>query len=261
MLILLGKIPRNLPRWDLGCRMRSSALLVCLGWLAYLAASKKVEILSHTDAEQLKEVFFGGEPWLVQCASKADLAAAAAADGLGAHEVVELALPLLRESKFGLLDCARKLPSGKSTYDRFKLESSASPTLVLAANGKAPTQITAPMLNKYIGTSLFPTPRQQAGALASLVRARSEPKAYSFTKTEDVQAQCLTGKQKHCVLLLGPKEIKGEFARTVKKLMNEFRTITFATINTDRYEFSLAKHLPAAPADGSPQILALQVAK
>ena len=81
-------------------------------------------MLSTTDADQLKQVFFSGEPWLVQCASKADLASAGAADGLGAHETVELAVPLLKDTKVGLLDCAKRLPSGKSTMERFKLDNS-----------------------------------------------------------------------------------------------------------------------------------------
>ena len=65
------------------------AALLCLA-----AEPRSVELLSVTNATQLKAVFFSGEPWLVQCGSKADLAAAAAdgGAGLGVHEVLEVAL-------------------------------------------------------------------------------------------------------------------------------------------------------------------------
>ena len=100
-----------------------------------------VELLSPANATQLKAVFFSGEPWLVQCGTKADLAAAAATansgGSLGAHEVLELALQLSScRREVGLLDCAKKLPSGKSTLDRFKLDTQVDPLLVLAANGE-----------------------------------------------------------------------------------------------------------------------------
>ena len=77
----------------------------------------KVVALSPSDSAKLKSVFYSGEPWLVQCGSKADLASSSVDAGLSVHEVVELALPKLpSEAKVGVLDCARKLPSGKTPF-------------------------------------------------------------------------------------------------------------------------------------------------
>ena len=90
--------------------------------LAFSVPERNVELLSPTNATQLKAVFFSGDPWLVQCGSTEDLAAAAVAKGLSVHEVVELALPKLSAiARVGLLDCTKRLPSGKSTRDRFKV--------------------------------------------------------------------------------------------------------------------------------------------
>ena len=116
-------------------RSARSALLLLLTARPASAQQKHVELLRAADAAQLKEVFFSGDPWLVQCGTKADISAAIVDDGFGAHPVVEKAASgLPKEVKVGLLDCHKKLPSGKTTVERFKLDSSISPLLVLAGS-------------------------------------------------------------------------------------------------------------------------------
>ena len=96
----------------LACLLQSMAAALLWGLsLAFnkQAAVKKppaVELLSISNATQLKTVFFSGDPWLVQCGAAADLAAAASDPKLAVHEVVELALPKLGASvaRVGLLD-------------------------------------------------------------------------------------------------------------------------------------------------------------
>ena len=154
-------------------------LVLCVAYYARgaLAARSQTPVLDARDAETLKSVFFSGEPWLVQCGTKAEISAAIVDDGFGAHAVVEKAASALpKDVKVGLLDCHKQLPSGKTTIERFKLDGSISPLLVLAANGKT-VQITPAALTKHgLATSLFPGPRAQAVALASYVKAKSEPK-------------------------------------------------------------------------------------
>ena len=89
------------------------------------AQQRQVELLRAADAAQLKAVFFSGEPWLVQCGTKAEISAAIVDDGFGAHAVVEKAASALpKDVKVGLLDCHKQLPSGKTTIERFKLDGS-----------------------------------------------------------------------------------------------------------------------------------------
>ena len=238
--------------------MASAALCwTALSVLAFSAPKKSLELLSPTNATQLKAVFFSGDPWLVQCGSKTDLAAAATDATLGAHEVVELAMPKLSAvAKVGLLDCAKKLPSGKSTLDRFKLDAAIEPTLMFAANGNSPVQLAPSMLAKHgLASTLFPTPRQQAGALAALVKSRSEKKALTLTKSQHLHEHCL--KKKYCALLLLPRELStsSEAATTLRKLLAEFRSVAFATVNAARYELSLAKHLPQPANPKQPQLV------
>ncbi len=226
-------------------------------------ASRPIEHLSPTNATQLKAVFFSGEPWLVQCANANELMAHAIDKKLGVHEIVEKAMAALpKEAQVGMLDCWHKLPSGKSTIDRFKMDVSYTPLLLLAANGKPPKQVVPSLLTKFGGitTSLFPSMRQHAGALAQVVRAYSVPKAVSLTRSEHLTAHCL--KRKHCVLVLSRGDLGSTAGKLLTTLMHEYRIVGFGTINTQRYEFSLSKHLPLPPpaeAGGRapPQILAL----
>ena len=224
-----------------------------------------VELLSPANATQLKAVFFSGEPWLVQCGTKADLAAAAATansgGSLGAHEVLELALPKLSSVagvRVGLLDCAKKLPSGKSTLDRFKLDAQVDPLLVLAANGEPPVQLMPSMLHKHggLGSALFPSSRQQALGLVGFAKARAEKRAMALTKSEQLHARCL--RRKYCVLVLFPREPSGEGARVLSGLMMDHRQVAFATLNAGRYELSLARHLPTPADPKQPQLIAFR---
>ena len=118
---------------------RSGVLLLSVSMFALAlllpaasAQQRQVELLRAADAAQLKAVFFSGEPWLVQCGTKAEISAAIVDDGFGAHAVVEKAASALpKDVKVGLLDCHKQLPSGKTTIERFKLDGSISPLLVL----------------------------------------------------------------------------------------------------------------------------------
>ena len=77
---------------------RSGVLLLSVSMFALAlllpaasAQQRQVELLRAADAAQLKAVFFSGEPWLVQCGTKAEISAAIVDDGFGAHAVVEKA--------------------------------------------------------------------------------------------------------------------------------------------------------------------------
>ena len=205
-------------------------LWLALAGTARAADARPVHVLSSPD--ELKSAFLSGQPWLLQCVSKEDLAAAPTDTGVspGLHAVVERALSALPpECSVGVLDCQQKLPSGKNTFERFKLDSGISPTLVFAANSRTPLQITSDLLNKQgLAASLFPSVRKQAAALVALVKAKIEPKAYILTKTEHFQARCL--RRKHCAMVLQPRQdLRAEDSATVGRLMREFRDVEFVT--------------------------------
>jgi hypothetical protein len=97
-------------------------VLTLLVHAAPIFAQRPVVVLRGS-SEELKSVFFSGQPWLVQCIG-ADVAAAAAASpspSESAHEVLQVALySLPKDVNVGLLDCKKRLPSGKNTLERFR---------------------------------------------------------------------------------------------------------------------------------------------
>ena len=103
------------------------AALAIAGGIYYMLCSKVVA-LSPIDAAVLKEVFYSGEPWLVECTKEKK-----------ASPVFYAAEGALSDLKLGTLDCAAVLPSGKTTYERFKLrEPSYGPKILAMANGAVP---------------------------------------------------------------------------------------------------------------------------
>lgn len=225
---------------------------------------KGVQLIDTKNASALKDVFFYGYPWLVQCGSATDIAAAASDTSLALHEVVEAAVPKLgTNARVGILDCSQKLPnSGKTTFERFRLDIKVVPTLVFAANGLPPFQLLPETLGKHGGLSneLFPSTRRYAHALAAMVKASSEKKALALTKSDHMHKHCL--KRKHCAVVVLPHDIasSGDTARTLQKVMNEFRTVSFVTINAARYDFSLSKFLPKPENPKQPQLVAFKSA-
>ena len=95
--------------------------------------------LSVDDPAKLKEVFFGGKPYLVLCN-----------DGEQAvHSIfteVSRSVSYSREFKTAILDCNQKLPSGKTTLERFKIKalpkkSKKHLALVFYNGNKKPKQV------------------------------------------------------------------------------------------------------------------------
>ena len=79
------------------------------------------------------QAFFGGEPWLIYCYDEyfeKDAGFHQAADSLNSLGV-----------RTAVLNCFDKLPSGKNTMDRFKLDRRFKPVMFLCANGGKPNQV------------------------------------------------------------------------------------------------------------------------
>jgi len=109
-----------------------------------LTAESPVKYIDGESDQALQEVFFGGQPWVVLCAdSKKALVEGelretytAAADNM--KEVV----------KFAAMSCNRTLPSGKTVYERLKLDVAKSPVMFLSVGGDKPIQLLPALLKK-----------------------------------------------------------------------------------------------------------------
>jgi len=105
------------------------------------AASNPLTYIDVTDEATLRRVFFSGEVWAVACATK---------DGAPPASFEPVAARLRDEMRFGVLDCAAKLPgSGRTTLQRWKLKGNpasdkpSAPPVLFVANGVQVAQIAA----------------------------------------------------------------------------------------------------------------------
>ncbi len=84
------------------------------------------------------QVFFGGEPWVVQCINEN---ITVSPSFVTAAKKLSVTSPSVR---FGVIDCAGQLPSNRTVLERFKLSPvnfTASPTGYLFANSERPIQV------------------------------------------------------------------------------------------------------------------------
>lgn len=188
VLSLGGVPPAYVPRLPLSLQRAILDMLM----------STHVEQLSVAQPDALKEVLFGGEPWLVHCSRTGIV--------LPAYMKSPRYLGNIPDLRFGLLDCEEPLPSGKSTRERFKLGSSA---IFTTANGNGPRPLPAAALNS-------------AYALAAYVRTAVALPIVEVTTDEQLAAGCLI---RPC-LLLAERAVSGDTARNISAAHRKLRVMT-----------------------------------
>ena len=152
------------------------SVLAIAGGVYYVMASKVVA-LSPEDTAALKDVFYSGEPWLIECTKERK-----------ASPVFYAAEGALSGFKFGALDCATVLPSGKTTYERYKLrEPSYGPKVLAMANGALP---------QIAGRNVL----SNGAELAKWATSVTQPKVFSPTTSEQFESQCV--RKPWCVIVL-----------------------------------------------------------
>uniref|UniRef100_A0A7S4ETD6 Uncharacterized protein n=2 Tax=Chrysotila carterae TaxID=13221 RepID=A0A7S4ETD6_CHRCT len=229
-------------RWKSMLKLQTAVLML----LCLVSGGTEIEYLSVNDEERMKHVFFSGNPYMVQCVAPSRSIKKNPSGALS--EVITLASSALpSDCGLAILDCKEKLPSGKNSFERFKIDGSLDPPLFVVANGRPPKQVTPQALSKHMpNAALFPTTKQQAAALISLVIRAIEPKVAALSKTEQLQKYCV-GRRLCAIILIHGAELRFKDSRVLQSLLKEYRTISFATINVDRYDLSLARRLPETP--------------
>lgn len=165
--------------------------------------------------EDLKSAFFSGNPALILCADSAG-ANDAASQGLNTAFLGAAQRLLTRDVESIVIDCSAQLPSGKTTYERLKLNSSAAPVLFHVQGGDKPYQLSPGLLVADKGSSNRKGKGKKKGGAESaakddevglkLARAVLERvrKRFSLAKvksTKVLQDACV--KRRSCVLFVG----------------------------------------------------------
>jgi len=187
----------------------------------YLLMRSKVVALSPSDTAALKQVFYTGEPWLVECTS-----------GRSASPMVYNAEASLRGVQIGTLDCGATLPSGKTTYERFKLkEPTYGPVLLAAANTERP-QI-APR-NALMNEK----------DMIKWVQGATRAKLYAPATSEQFESQCVRKPWCLVVLTAGGRLMDAE-KKALQGLAERERRLR--VVKVDASQSQLLLDLPGGP--------------
>ena len=210
-----SKPPGSKPRPQGTKRAKSQSPALALGGAAaavaavayYVLTMSKAVSLSPSDSAALKQVFFSGEPWLVECGHSVS----------PAFYDAEGSLP--KGMRVGLLDCAAALPSGKTTIQRFKLSPpKRGPTVLLFANADAKP-------------ALAPVDAARTGVdLAKWAARVSQPRVVSVATVQLFEAHCT--KRKWCALALGAgARLPSEERAALTKLAAAARAVRFIAVD------------------------------
>lgn len=189
--------------------------------------------IDTSNERQMKQVFFGGDPWLIFCTNKT------VPDPKTSKLLAKTLKKLGDGFAVGVLDCTDKLPSGNSVFERFNIKPSKSlQSLVLAVNGKV----------KQIPR----TKAKTATALKSFVKKKSKVRVAKLRNQKQWNKYCL--KQRVCAALL----IATPEDKTIHNLAHLHRGVQFVVVNTSFYQLEDSRGEPfLGNNQGAPPVLHL----
>jgi hypothetical protein len=218
----------------------ADARVVCRYVAALLSlsgASAPIALSVEGDSPPLKEVFSGGQPWLVWCQDSTD-----GDDVSAVHSVVDQAAPLLMGvAKTGILDCSEEFPNGKTTYSKLGLDEK-SPTLFFVANGAKPRQ-------------LSPKHVKSAQSIVKFVTKHASPSMRRPTTQEDLQSHCLG--RRWCAVVLTDGRLGEPHKSDAVDLMHAHRAVQFNAVDSSKYRISTEPKVlrKGEPSDDEPSMV------
>jgi len=235
-------------RGQLARTFRKAAIVLVIG----AALSFAVQVYSGVIAEvkvlktanEMKEAFFGGRSWLIQCIDDKGV--------YPVHEITKKTAGLLAaesKAKVGALVCDEKMPSGNTFWKRFNLKRRSlnqdTPLLFLAANGDPPKPVAA----KH---------SQNSKKLAEYVLTQSKSVVHKLKSDSDLRTHCL--RRRFCVMLVSAGEYYPP-SWLMDKVVSRFRSARFVSVDSDKYRLSLESEVSltklATVPDGSPHMMVL----
>lgn len=202
------------------------ATAITLGFAATVmtGAPTPFKFLSASSSE-LPDVLFGGQPWLVYCSDSKGILDKSSGD---LKEKLALTAKNLREGAYkintGVLDCSAKLPSGRSTYERMKLNSKNHPIAFLAMGGENVVKLPVKQLR---------TKSTDALETNIVARVRDRFKLAQVKDSSNLQKKC--GNRKLCVGLFGFGEPDEEYGAAVVEASRKFPKVRWVYVDTSRF--------------------------
>ena len=208
--------------------------------LIALTNAASLTSLKSTDADLLKEAFFGGECWLIACTDVHDKKTGA--------NLLEKALDDPKVSCRGAsLQCGKKLPSGKTPLQRLSIEppkQKGHPLLILCVNGEA-RPLNMDEYAKVRENSAAPDARVLA---KTLVQAGLAPKPIVVNDDAAFNKQCAA--KRHCLVISfnsSTTDVKA-FTRAAAAVAAKRRLLRVVLVDGKHGALSLQRALPATPA-------------
>uniref|UniRef100_A0A0G4IEN4 Thioredoxin domain-containing protein n=1 Tax=Chromera velia CCMP2878 TaxID=1169474 RepID=A0A0G4IEN4_9ALVE len=168
--------------------------------------------------EGLKELMYGGPPWLVHCSYKNS-------PYKQINPVLDKAArELIGEGiKAATVECDGKLPSGKIFLERFKLPAHTSAFVV--ANGDKPKPLS--------GADMADTK-----AVASFVKSKIKPRISNIQQPGDFPKACLS--KKRCLVLAHKsKKLPTDLSSDLVPIMEKYRGVRVVSVDTTRFKVKL----------------------
>ena len=205
----------------------AAAAFVLLSLLSLTSSDHGPVQLSVGNSAQLKDVLYGGEPWIVLC-DKSPVAKAL--DKLPSHRAFADAAEEVGEKlgvRAGVLDCTAKLSTGQSVFRRFKFakRKKGQPLAFFVGNGNKPVQ--AP-----------PAKLDSAKKFAKWVKWHEEPRVVTPPGSKTVHSRCF-GKRACAVLLRHGSWNSMPIATVaaVRRLARSNRLLRFLYVDTSTHVF------------------------
>jgi len=156
-------------------------------------------------------------------------------------------------ARVGVLDCSRRMASGRSIVQSLRLETNVKPTVFVVSNGNRPQQL-MPARFTTLGAGAAATAGKQAAVLdetklVGLVKQSTKPEVVVAKSNATIAEDCLRNPHRACLLVsLDTKPSKRDKA-VLQALARKYRGVQVVAVNRRQY-LVVHEHLDlAAPSE------------
>lgn len=232
----MGRVPKKktqkAPPVDKLLKPAAGVAIAMMAYYFMKGLTNEIPRIDVTDQLALREVFFGegasGKDYAVLCHPEAKDGSV----GLPISSVFQDASDDgSAPAEFVLMDCDYILPeSGKSIYDKFKLNKKKRPTVFVSGKVGPPKQVA----EKHLKTGAF---------LTKLLKQMLEPHAAKVEKTKELKEKCLN--KDVCGLLLKGGKPEPYVKHAIANLLGKYPKVQFASVDsTVLFVTNLEEYLP-----------------
>lgn len=232
----MGRVPKkkaqSAPPVDKFLKPAAGIALAMLGYYFMQGMANEIPRIDVTDQLALRDVFFGegpsGKDYAVLCHPEAkDGSVGLPVSSVFQDSHDDGSAP----AEYVLMDCDHVLPeSGKSIYDKFKINKKKRPTVFVSGKVGPPKQVP----EKHLKTGAM---------LTKLLKQMLEPHAAKIEKTKELKEKCLN--KEVCGLLLKGGKPEPYVKHAVANLLGKYPSVQFASVDSNLlFLTNLEEYLP-----------------